>query len=946
MKKILLSLSILMFISMICFGQSGSGSIRGTVKSAEGEVLPGILVTLTSPSIVVKQLTALTNENGVYRFVALLPGTYQVKFELEGMQTSIRKGIRVLVGKTMTIDGTLNLKTISESIVVEGKANTIDRQATTGVTSMDLEFLKAIPTRDRDVAGFFNMTPGVTGSTAHGSNQMSNAYLVDGVNMGDPATGMNSITIGADIMEEVAVQSGGISAEYGSVQGAVVNIVTKSGGNKFSGTTSFLYNHESLQSDNTKGTDLEDPDNTVKTGEKFKYEPVFTLGGPVIKDKLWFFINLSMTKSEEYEPNYPALSDIDIPVDHSNVYPYLKLTFQPSQNDKFTFSYNFSKYKSNHRDAAWNRTEDNTYIQTSPKHVFNLHWTKTFGDSFYTNLKFAMVDSFMGLKAKGVGMEYMNTVTGINSGPYWRNEDNNYRDRYQVNFDATTYIDDLAGSHELKIGGELQIGKDNWIVKTADTPGPPVDGMIFGGGLILGDPNFNMGYNFNGGFDRETEMQNISFFINDTWSVTNNLTLTLGVRYDDQRIIWPAQQLGKTEVWNPNGAPFDFSIPEKVTPMKWNNITPRLGLVYDIFSDGTTLFKASYSKYVQPNQTGWVNIAHPNGWYAWWILTDKEWNPVGAPNMFWMPGSDVEIGYKDYDLSAPVTDEITVGIERELFEDWSIGLRYIKKKDKNNVHQVDAADIDIDALMNNGELNWIDYQLVTGIDPYNNSEISFYDDLNPNRIPQIHIVNPPGAERKYDGLELTINKRYSKGYALNLSYVYANSRGLVSTQRGGQALGTSGLYGSPNAHINMDGRLFLEKRHQIKLTGLVKGPFGINMSGYFRYYSGRRRTRQVGSGDIGLGDLGTGDQVIINAEERGSTALPNQYLLDLRIEKAFKIKNIQISIFADIFNVLNANFTTDYKTDRSSHPSTDWDWQTTATILQPRVARLGAKIEF
>jgi hypothetical protein len=247
------------------FAQIGqTGTINGTVTDPDGVTLPGITVILKGPALVLPQMTTVTNANGVYRFMGLNPGTYELTFMLEGMNTLVRKGIVVRVGKISTVDVGMTLKSLEESIVVSGKAPTVDRQRTTGVASLDIEILKMVPTRNRDAMDYFNLTPGVTGDTAHGSGVMDNSYNLDGVNMGDPATGTDYVSFGMDIMEEIAVQTGGISAEFGSVKGAVMNVVTKSGGNKFSGSASFYYDHESLQSENTEGTDLYDPDNPEK----------------------------------------------------------------------------------------------------------------------------------------------------------------------------------------------------------------------------------------------------------------------------------------------------------------------------------------------------------------------------------------------------------------------------------------------------------------------------------------------------------------------------------------------------------------------------------------------------------------------------------------------------------------------------------------------------------
>lgn len=940
-KRFLSLVLATMFIVSVGFAQSaGTGSIRGTVTDPDGVTLPGITVTLVSPSMVIDKMTTVTNANGVYRFLALAPGTYDLTFELEGMNTLVRKGIIVRAGKTSTVDVGMTLKSLEESVVVSGKAPTVDRQNTAGVASLDIEVLKMVPSQNRSFQDYFNLTPGVTGSTAHGSGTMDNSYNLDGVNMGDPATGTTFVSFGMDIMEEISVQTGGLSAEHGSVKGAVLNVVTKSGGNKFSGSAFMYYDHESLQSENIKGTDLYDPDATSqeKTGRKFQMEPGFTIGGPIVKDKLWFFINANLISKEEYAPGFPYDKEEDIAADEKQYFPYGKLTYQPTQSDKFVLSYNYSDRIRGNRGASRYDTEATTVTQETPTHVFNAHWTKTFGANLYANLKVAYVDFFMALDSKTPGSFYSDWLTSRASGTYWRNNDHNKRDRYQLNFDATTFIDDFAGSHEFKFGGEVQLANVGWDI-IANSSDPTGMHLIYMYPEYVGGNGIYYGYHINS-FRRKEQMLNYSFYLNDTWSITNNLTLNLGVRYDYNSIVWPAQANDEPPTWDPFLQEYiDKSIPSKVTPMKWNNFSPRLGLIYDIFSDGTTLFKASWAHYVQPNQVAWVNVAHPNGWHYW-----RELYYGGDTIYGYLSGtspSGTQIGYNNNDLFAPTSNELTVGIEREMWEDWSVGIRYIKKWEKDHIHIVDASALDIDTLLDTGELVWIDYEQLTVTDPYDGTQLTFWNDLNPSRVPEEYIVNPPGADREYDGVEVTLNKRYSHGWSVMASYVYANSRGLISTGRGGQSLGTSSLYGNPNAHVNAIGRFPMERRHQLKVTGLVKGPWGINIGGYFRWMSGRRWTRSVSSTYLNVPLNQTSQS--INAETRGSNGYPALKLLDLKVEKEFKIKNISLKLFADIFNVFNDNTVTGEYTN-SSNPSRIFGEDT--SIIDPRVVRFGARIEF
>jgi hypothetical protein len=342
---------------------------------------------------------------------------------------------------------------------------------------------------------------------------------------------------------------------------------------------------------------------------------------------------------------------------------------------------------------------------------------------------------------------------------------------------------------------------------------------------------------------------------------------------------------------------------------------------------------------VEPNQVGWINTAHPNGWHGWIEYYNGGTTPVRYAN--WSTPSTTQVGYPGYDIIAPTADELTVGIERELWEDWSVGARYIKKWDRDLMHVVNAANLEMDTLMETGQLVWRDFEIVTTTDPYNGQTVSFYNNLNPGRAPQQYIVNPPGATRDYDGLEFTLNKRYSHGWSINTSYVYSDSRGLISTSRGGESLGTSTLFNNPNAHINAEGRFPLERRHQVKVTGLVKGPLGINLGGYFRFMSGNRWTRTISAEYLGL-SLRQGAQTI-NAEPRGAEGYPDFVQLDLRLEKAFRFGTVEFKLFADCFNVFNSNTITEEYLN-SSNTSRVFGEDT--LIQDPRVIRVGASIEF
>jgi outer membrane receptor protein involved in Fe transport len=918
----------MMVVALVCFGQtSTSGGIVGTVTDPDGVALPGVVVKLTSPDMVIKEMSTITNVNGVYRFMSLLPGTYELTFAFEGMNTMVRSGIIVNLGKTSTIDVQMALKTLEERIVVYGKTPTVDRQTVTKSSNFTTEFLEYIPAV-RTLGTFFNLTPGVTGDTAHGSSVRDTSYNLDGVNLTDATVGTQGVFFGMDIMEEVSVETGALPAEYGQARGSILNIVTKSGGNKLRGSASIYYRNDSLQSTNTKGTPLEGE----KSGFKYEFEPGVNLGGALIKDKLWFFVNLSFKKSETIVSGYPYDKQVETPTDDYQPYPYVKLTFQPNKNNRFVLSYNHSNILYHHRGASRYNTEQTTWEQKTPTHTFNLHWLRNFGSNLYMNFKVGGYTSEFNMLRKNHQPVIYDYVTGLYSGSAGY-DDLNRRDRFQLNVDGTLFIDDLAGSHEMKFGGEYLY---SWTGRALNFSEEVTDGSGF----------YAYSYNeyygpysatYYAPYDTKANARNWALFLQDTWEISKNLILNLGIRYENQTGIIPPQNQDEGDLNLRGIVTFNRGVHNTIKTYTWSTFSPRLSLNYDFFSDGTTLFKASFSRYYIANLTNWFIDMNPNGWAWYYGYANADMQVVSL----WGYGASTpkQAGWGDHKLKAPYVDEVTIGFERELWEDWSISARYIKKWDRNLLEDTDPNQIDVDALVERGELIWTNWAPITITDPYDGSTQTFWNQLNVYPAEGV-VINPKGAKRDYDSVEFILNKRFSKGWLFNLSYVWQNSRGLIATDYTPSWGGTA-LFENPNVHENAVGRFRLERRHQVKAMGMIKGPLGINVGGYFRYLSGNRYQRQIRSVDNGI-NLNQGVETIY-AEARGSRGLPALVILDLKLEKAFKIGPATLRGFVDVFNVLNNNKATSV-VSTSGHPTLVFEEM--VSIQAPRIFRLGAKVEF
>ncbi len=943
LKKITILMLSVIFLSVFGFSQlNQTGSLKGVVTSPDGSPLPGVLVTLKSPKLVVRKMETITNENGRYRFVGLYPGLYEITYAMEGMSTVVRKGIKVEVGKTFAVDVALQLGKIEENIIVEGQSPTIDRQSTTKSTNLDSEYLSSIPAL-RTVNEFLNMTPGVNDNTAFGGSVRDNVYKLDGVNLNDPAVGTQGVFFGMDIMEEISVQTGGLSAQY-SAKGANLNVVTKSGGNKLTGSAVVYYRHESLKSDNTKGTPLEG----TAGGAKYELEPGVSIGGPIIKDKLWFFGNFSFNKRENFVNGYPLKADLSGPdkavaVDNYRPYPYFKLTFQPAQSDKFFVSYNYSDIETDHRDPSKNVTEDVTRKQTTPTHVFSAQWTHTFGTSFITNLKASIVRSKFDLITKTTEIPKSDSLTNYSWGN--GNFDDMYkRDRTQINFDGTLFVEDFGGSHEVVFGGELMFSETGRKVGYSAAFKDPSTGWgTYVWQYYDGDPYYA---DYDKPMDQKQKINIFSAFVNDTWNVSKNLTVNLGARLTHQEGIIPKQGLDGgsgylAEHLLGQKYPYDVRVEKEFTALKWTDIAPRISAIYDIFSNGTTLLKASYSRYTGDMLSDYYGSMNPNQWLYYYGPFDPNTGiTTGVYGISTINPSKAKYG--NHEAKSPYSDEIVIGIERELTNDISVSARFLKKWYKRNIEDVDASALDIDKLMNDGELVWTNYEKVIVKDPHNGQDITFWN-RKELKAADIYILNPPGADRKFTGVELTLNKRFSNNWSVNVSYVYSKNEGLIGTSFN-RSTGSGGLYNNPNNHVNAEGKDENERTHVLKASGMYRLPFDINVGFFANLRSGFRTTRTVSAKALGL-KLSQGDAAV-NAESRGSYKMPTRFTLDIKVEKVFRIGKFNLRGFVDIFNVFNES--TKIRTWRNSSTaggSNPQLWEMTA-IAAPRIFRLGAKFEF
>ena len=929
MRVLLLPLFI---ISLFSIGNAQrttiTGIINGTVTDDQGFPLPGVEVSATSPSLMLPQVSALTDNKGFFRFPELPTGYYEVTFSISGFKTVIQKNVKVDFNKSISLNMKMELAVIGEEITVVAKAPLIDTASSSLSITFESDVLRHVPTA-RDFSKAFVMAPGVVsvgesyvgiGVSVHGSSFRDNSFNSDGVDFSDPVGGANFTRVGWEIAEEYQIETAGHAAEYGGTRGGVFNIITKSGGNNFSGEFNFYLSNKSLLADNTKGTRFEGQ----FVGFKSDIDTTFQLGGPIVKNKLWFFGNFSYQKREDYVQGYPWDKEENTPTDVTFITPYIKLSWQIKPSMKLVGSWDHPPQMYNHRGASWQRNEDTTWLRDMVVDKSSLIYSWIINENLIFSSKFGLMIFDFTNKTKNDLPRYYDLNTRYISGSYSYN-DSYYDTIFSIKNDLTYYIEDFFGRHEFKTGVEYEYDyRHREVVHNYDEHG--LGPYIYTRG---GVPDYVM---FAQDFDPQEKMNLFGLFVQDRWNPTKRLTLNLGLRFDYQEGIIPAQGEDRAPVTY-GGKTYDLSVPQDRKPIIWNTLSPRLGVSYDLTGDGKTVLKASFSKYYLENVINYFTRTNPNGSYNTYWTLNPDWS-LGEMYRF----SITAAASIDPDLKPSVMNEIIVGIQRELLPDLVLSATYISKQDRNCIEDVVLEALDVDAIKG-GEYVWHNYTPVTAIDPYDGKTVTFFNRNKDAPITETKITtNPEPSKKDYTGFELVLDKKFSHNWFMQLSYVYSDTKGLIGISDA-ESNSYQTLFNDPNVHINAIGRSTYDIRHQFKIAGVVKAPLGILVGTNFRAHPGPRYTRQIRSSDLGL-KLNQGI-VTIYAEERGSRSLPWQFIWDLRLEKEIKIVSLPIfCLTVDCFNILNQNAVTSIETLSSSTAQ----FEMARSIMEARSVRLGIRV--
>jgi hypothetical protein len=984
-KKILaLALGLVLALSGVASAQIATGNVYGFAKDESGAVLPGVNVTLTSEF---GTRTTTTGSDGGFRFLGLNAGEYSVTASLAGFASSVRK-VRVTTGENVDFEFAMKVSSLAETVEVQAETPLVDSKRRGTATTMTNEELSQVPNA-RDPWGVLKAVPGVmvdrvniagnengqqATSSSKGQPSAENTWNIDGMVVTDmSATGASPTYFDFGAFQEITVTTGGTDLTM-ATGGAGINLTTKRGTNAFHGSARYMiadegmsfgniddqnqapFNPNDLASDprlrNSDGS-YRDQGDRINRIEDYGFD----LGGPIIKDKLWFYgsygkqdiklFRMNNTKDDTLLPSYNA-----------------KLNWQATSNTMVSaFYFLGSKQKfgrspgSGLQEAAsflWN--QDNAFTDGGlPGGLWKLQVDHTFSPNLFVSLKGMYYDTGFTLKAAGDTTQ-SGTRDSVSGNAIGTNT-TYLAVRPQKNFtgDGSYFVQGMGGSHELKFGFSYRDMKTN---SATLWHGNELYGFIQSATNVVARVYRSYDLNYGGKY--------FNAYVGDMFT-KDRFTFNIGLRYDQQN----ATNLESRGIAN---ATFPQLLPEVVFEgsdgnlQDWKNLSPRVGLSYALDESRRTIVRASYARYYQQLAFGDVSRENPTSSsylaYGWSDANGDRFVQPGEVNLndlrYWSgvnpanPGSVSAdtVSKIDRDRKPRSDDEFIVGLDRELGASFAAGVAFTYRKMDNwsaTYRFKGACATPLEPTKDS-------CPLMAASDYTQNAPVTSNGYTGFTYSPNAALVtagrggnlltNRDGYDTSYKGLEFTLNKRLSNKWMARVAFSLADWTQNVDLAVGDNGNPTrrqnDGLVDGDQVALLSGGSgkgqlYYTGQKWQFYGNALYQLPWGIDISGAAW---GRQGGLKPVFLNVAAGNDGT--LAVAATETVESERYGNVWNFDLRLAKTFRFgKQAYLTLAGEWFNVANSGQVLIRIRQANSTAYNRID-----EVLNPSIFRLGATFGF
>jgi hypothetical protein len=914
-----------------------TGEVKGRVTDEQGSGLPGVEISASGPALQGTRVVVSSND-GHFHLPLLPVGAYTLTFKLQGFNTVKQENVVVRLGMTTTLGIKMPIATIQQTVVVTAEPPLIDKTSTDTSFNLGATDLQKVPAQNRTIMDAVKLAPGVAGvrmntrrGTAaegqpsfRGEGEEGNAWIVDGLSVSGVRIKDAGLKLNYDSIEEIQVISDSFSPEFGSAFGGIINMVTKSGSNAFRGEASLVFQNKALQAGRESQLSI------VSEPEYFSDANWYAnLGGPIIKDKLWFFLSENYYRNTQ-ETNDGTLDYLAVPGGErttSNNNFFSKLTFALSPNHNLSVT------------AIWNKSfplkgviglPDMNEENKTQDLIFRANYKGILSDTMFVEAGLGHVrrESFKHPVDGDLGpaMYYVEDLAQNIHNSYGNVTDN--ETRLDASAKLTKYFEtETFGHHELILGFEYYRVSSDFVTTFSGQAEDPFPGDGFDAGTKYNFGSWKEGARTPtllreyGMFSFVNSSRGIGLFFKDKVSF-DRFTLMIGLRSQTQLCLGNEGQT----LWSWGLGDF---------------LSPRFSLTADLTKDGKNILKIGWGRFSDMIATMPLGFFNPGAGLKY---RDYSWTGPDAPSESqihdpanWAYSNEpptysfeVAPGIKPNFVS-----RFLLEFDRRLGRDWAVKARYVTSQ---------ATDL-------------LEVLAVFALNPPYYKFL--YDNFEYKR-------------RDYSGLELEVIGKVGNRLTVNASYSHALARGTnpgqTETGSWSQEEGSTNFLGLFGNHIAIPalpeladikaavdylfgglggrgigdegwyGKLPYSIDHDIKLNVVYDGPWNVLASAAFEYISGYYWEK--------LGYVPGFGGYYSYPEGRGSRETPPHAYLDLSFEKTFRLpasgvfKEAGLSVRLDVFNVFNSQEPVSYV--KEDVPIFGWIW---ARQL-PRQARVSAVLKF